>query len=248
MIPLTFCHFKNLPIFDQLQMEEAILRAGSGNWCIINEGSPKAIVMGISGKPEELIESQELVNNPMPVIRRFSGGGTVVVEENTLFVTFILSKEHFDLGTCPKRLLDWTGLIYHELFSHTAFQIRENDYAIGDKKIGGNAQYFAKDRYLHHTSFLWDFCPKMMQVLKMPPKMPEYRSNREHEAFLTKLMHHFESKEQFIKGLKTALEKHFIIQPYCEKSVRALLDAPHRKALTYVSLGCSSDDLMGRNC
>ena len=39
-----------IPILQQLQLEEALLRADSSNWCIINDGTPApAIVMGISG-------------------------------------------------------------------------------------------------------------------------------------------------------------------------------------------------------
>lgn len=37
-------------ILRQLRLEEALLRADSGNYCIINDGTPDpAIVMGISG-------------------------------------------------------------------------------------------------------------------------------------------------------------------------------------------------------
>ena len=39
-----------VPILRQLLLEEALLRADSGNWCIVNNGtSVPAIVMGISG-------------------------------------------------------------------------------------------------------------------------------------------------------------------------------------------------------
>ncbi len=39
-----------VPILRQLLLEEALLRADSSNWCIINNGtSVPAIVMGISG-------------------------------------------------------------------------------------------------------------------------------------------------------------------------------------------------------
>ncbi len=46
-----------IPIFKQLQIEEAIFRADKGNWCLWNvcTGSPK-IVMGISGKPAKLLD------------------------------------------------------------------------------------------------------------------------------------------------------------------------------------------------
>ena len=41
---------RHFPILEQLKMEEALLRSDNRNWCIINQGSPVSIVMGISGK------------------------------------------------------------------------------------------------------------------------------------------------------------------------------------------------------
>ena len=41
---------RQVPILQQLRLEEALLRADDANWCIINDGSATpAIVMGISG-------------------------------------------------------------------------------------------------------------------------------------------------------------------------------------------------------
>ena len=47
------------------------------------------------------------------------------------------------------------------------FCLREHDYVINDRKIGGNAQTITKDRFVHHTSFLWNFDAKKMSYLKV---------------------------------------------------------------------------------
>ena len=40
----------SMPILQQLRLEEALLRADTGNWFLLNDGTPEpAIVMGISG-------------------------------------------------------------------------------------------------------------------------------------------------------------------------------------------------------
>ena len=52
---INLCQLKGVSILEQLKMEEALLRAGTGNWCLVNEGASPAIVIGISGKTEELI-------------------------------------------------------------------------------------------------------------------------------------------------------------------------------------------------
>lgn len=43
------------------------------------------------------------------------------------------------------------------------------------RKFGGNAQAITRQRWLHHTSFLWDFKPENMQLLKAPVRAPDYR-------------------------------------------------------------------------
>ena len=49
------------------------------------------------------------------------------------------------------------------------------DYTYGEQKFGGNAQAITKQRWLHHTSFLWDFDDSNMALLKHPSRVPKYR-------------------------------------------------------------------------
>ena len=151
---INILHLKGTPIFDQLQIEEALLRANGENWCLINEGSPPSIVMGISGKSEELIDHKQIQSAPLPIIKRFSGGGTVVVDDDTLFVSFIFQKEVHDFPCYPEPILRWSEQFYQEAFSIPEFHLLENDYVIGKHKCGGNAQYIKKHRFVHLTTFL----------------------------------------------------------------------------------------------
>eukprot|EP01023_Acetabularia_acetabulum_P003169 TRINITY_DN11343_c0_g2_i8.p5 TRINITY_DN11343_c0_g2~~TRINITY_DN11343_c0_g2_i8.p5 ORF type:complete len:112 (-),score=10.49 TRINITY_DN11343_c0_g2_i8:575-910(-) len=82
---------QNKSVWEQLQIEEAIYRVGSGNWCVFNHGinSPPVIVMGISGKPQEWLHVQNVQNTNVQVLKRFTGGGTVIVDHNTLMVSLI---------------------------------------------------------------------------------------------------------------------------------------------------------------
>jgi hypothetical protein len=51
--------------------------------------------------------------------------------------------------------------------SFMQFALRENDYVLGAHKIGGNAQSISKNRWVHHTSFLWDFESTRMEYLQV---------------------------------------------------------------------------------
>ncbi len=84
------------PCLQQLHYEEALYRGGKGNWCLFNDGvAAPAIVMGISGKPDELIHTEAAVRQGVQVIQRFTGGGTVVVDHNTLMVSLVFEVRVF---------------------------------------------------------------------------------------------------------------------------------------------------------
>lgn len=209
---LSVIHLKNIPIFEQLQYEEFLLRDCSQNFCLINYGSPPAIVMGISGKLDELVHSEQAQSLNIPIIKRFSGGGTVVVDENTLFVTFIFNQQDVDVPGFPEPIYKFTESIYQNVFNTLPFELKQNDYVLSDRKIGGNAQYIKKDRWLHHTSFLWDFKPEYMALLKHPPKTPLYRQNRSHEEFIVTLKHYLPSIDHPVESLLVDLHKRFHIE------------------------------------
>jgi lipoate-protein ligase A len=95
-------------IQDQLVLEEKLLREDNKNYCLINSGTTPTIVMGISGKAETLLHLDKLPDS-IPVLKRFSGGGTVVVDENTVFVTFIRNKADHDFPAYPEPILRWAN-------------------------------------------------------------------------------------------------------------------------------------------
>jgi len=224
------------PIYQQLQIEEALLRADQRNWCIINEGSPDAIVMGISGKPDELINRERFQQRPVPVIRRFSGGGCVYVDQDTLFATLILNHESAQVEPFPQQILCWTKELYQPMISESAFCVRENDYVIGEHKFGGNAQYIVKNRWLHHSSLLWDYCPDKMEHLSLPSKRPEYRLDRSHKEFLCTLKPRFKHKHTFWEQFEDSLAAKLQIYQASLGDAQAVLAVPHRKATQRLEL------------
>jgi len=221
----------NVPIFLQLQLEEALLRADKRNWCLINHGSPPAIVMGISGKQEQLVHPE----SRLPVIRRFSGGGTVVVDENTLFVTWICNSKEVNVEAFPEKIHRWTEELYKPLFVGHGFELRENDYVLGERKFGGNAQYICKDRWLHHSSLLWKFEQEHMNQLLFPPKTPKYREHREHSQFLCSLCEFFSCQKTFLENLKKICCDNFEVCSMTVEEAMETIGQPHRKSTQILS-------------
>ena len=225
---LNILTYETLPIYEQLCLEEGLLRANNENWVIINHGSPKAIVMGISARPEEVVDLALAKKNNIPLVSRFSGGGTVFVDEETLFVTFIFQKKTHNLDLYPKEILHWVGSIFEKALQLPHFGIRENDFTLLDKKIGGNAQYIKKERFLHHTSFLHNFTPSNMNYLLHPPTEPSYRQGRHHLDFITPLAPHL-SKDEFSSRLLAHLHTHYAV---CKNPPLPIF-VPHRIATTF---------------
>lgn len=108
----------------------------------------------------------------------------------------------------PREVMSWSAsALYGPLFERlagrradgiggaqaraaAAFSLREHDYCLGDRKFAGNAQAISRERWVHHTSFLWSFSPHNMALLQLPEKRPAYRQDRDHHDFLTPLSHH----------------------------------------------------------
>lgn len=203
-----------LCILRQLRLEEKLLRSpGAGNWCLLNDGTPdRSVVLGISGKPHQLVDVRRALDDGVRVIKRFSGGGTVIVDRDTQFVTLVMNAAAVpDLALFPRQIMDWTGSLYggrpHGVFADMpGWQLRENDYVIGERKVGGNAQSISKDRWLHHTSFLWDFREETMKYLTNPAKQPRYRANRSHSDFLAPLKTYLPDRNALATRIEAALE------------------------------------------
>ena len=235
-----FLHLKDFSIFEQLQLEEGLLRADERNFFLLSEGSKSpTIVMGISGKAELLVDPTKRKSQALSLVRRFSGGGTVVVDEHTLFVTFIANRDILqEHAFTPEGIMRWAEAVLKPAFGHEGFHLKENDFVLGEKKCGGNAQYLQKGRFLIHTSFLWDYRKERMDALLHPVKTPAYRQGRSHEEFVCRLKDHLPSKETFLTDLKAQMQKTFTLQLQDPGDCLAHLSSrTHRKATESLIVG-----------
>merc|ERR1711903_31110 len=110
---------RGLPVLRMLRLEEALLRAGPGSWVLVNDGAPEpTIVLGISGKPAEMLEEEAVVTTGARILKRFSGGGTVVADADTVFVSLIMDQEAVaGVPAFPRPLMEWSEGLYRPLFA-----------------------------------------------------------------------------------------------------------------------------------
>lgn len=232
---LYLINLNGIDILEQLQLEEALLRNDKRNFCILNHNAKRAIVMGISGKEHELIDIEKVQTDAIPVIRRFSGGGTVITDPSTLFSSFIFNHSLLNISPFPESILQWTASFYKNALDIQDFNLKEHDYALRNLKCAGNAQYLRKERFVHHSTFLWDYSKENMSYLLQPKKMPAYRENRSHLDFLCTLKPFIESIESMREKITSHLKSLFDVKEISKEDLQEILHIPHRKTTAYLS-------------
>lgn len=74
---------------------------------------------------------ETVLQRRVPVLRRFSGGGTVIVDQNTLFSSLIFSVDAVPgVQPFPAPLMQWSETVFRRVFrEEPTFALRENGAA-----------------------------------------------------------------------------------------------------------------------
>ncbi|GKC25157.1 hypothetical protein Tco_1027307 [Tanacetum coccineum] len=87
------------------------------------------------------------------------------------------------------------------------------DYVFGSNALRSveYAQCNYKNRWIHHTSFLWDYETRNMSYLKHPKRTPEYRLARDHLDFICPMKDYI-SRSDFINKTIDAARSQFYVE------------------------------------
>jgi lipoate-protein ligase A len=146
------------------------------------------VVLGRHGDPRAEIHESACAADDVQIVRRFSGGGTVVLGPGCLNYVVALS-----LVSRPE-LADVAGSFRFVLRAIvTALKVPGlsavgTDLAVNGRKVSGNAQRRGRRAMVHHGTLLYDFDPALAaRYLKEPVRQPAYRAARRHGDFLGNL-------------------------------------------------------------
>jgi lipoate-protein ligase A len=190
------CHDVTLPVAaENLALDEAMLiEADEGRgpplvrfW----EPGEYAVVLGASRRIADEVHVDACKADGVPIFRRSSGGGTVLIGPGTLNVTVVLPET-------AASGLSAVDAAQRYVLEHVAGSIRvlgppvevlaHGDLVLGDRKCAGSAQRRLKDWFLVHCSILYAFSiDRIGRYLTVPPRQPAYRRGRSHHEFLCNL-------------------------------------------------------------
>ncbi|MFO7957033.1 MAG: lipoate--protein ligase family protein [Candidatus Brocadiia bacterium] len=152
-----------------------------------------AVVMGVGAVWREEVRGDACRADGVPLLRRCSGGGTVLVARGCLNYSAVL-----DMEQRPE--LRSVRASYRQIVPRLAAALSRDgmavrhaglcDLAWENRKVGGCAQKRKRRWLLHHGTLLYDMeLAALDRYLGRPPRPPDYRRNRPHSTFASNLPH-----------------------------------------------------------
>ena len=184
---------------ENLAGDEALLDAaesGAGGEVLRFWESPQPfVVVGYANKVANEVNVAACAARRIPILRRCTGGGTVVQGPGCLNYALVL-RIHED---GPTRSISAANQFIMER-NHAALESAlrpppsalrvqgHTDLTLNGLKFSGNAQRRQRQFLLFHGTLLLDFDLALVgELLLMPTLQPDYRHQRSHESFLTRL-------------------------------------------------------------
>lgn len=167
-----------------LQLDEQLLLDGDGVLRVW-ESASECIVMGRSGRAEREVCEPFRV----PVLRRCSGGGTVVLGPGCLNYAVVLPMAWDARWRDVAFSMRWVMRRMRTALALPGLRLAgQCDLALRGRKVSGNAQRRTREAILHHGTLLYDFdLSRVDGLLRIPPRRPAYRGERGHAEFLANL-------------------------------------------------------------
>jgi lipoate---protein ligase len=146
------------------------------------------VVLGYGNRVSNEVDVEACRARGIPILRRCSGGGTVLQGPGCLNYALVLPIEERTITDTNCEIMRHSRNALRSLVKGDLEVCGHTDLAINNLKVSGNSQRRRRDYLLFHGSFLLNFDLTLItELLKFPTKQPEYRRGRSHREFLTNL-------------------------------------------------------------
>lgn len=202
--------------FDEALVESADAWAGLGPAPVetlrLWEIKQPVVVLGRGSKPAEVFEDR-CREDGVPILRRCSGGASIVAGPGCLMYSLLLSLEADaalrDLAMAHRFVMQRVLEAVREIEPRVELD-GTCDLVIDGKKCSGNAVRYKRNWMLYHGTLLYDFRLEAVSwYLAMPPRQPSYRAGRAHAEFLTNILDGGSPRSDTSLPLRSALAKHW---------------------------------------
>ena len=167
--------------------------AGMGEYLWIWEVTEPAIVMGHAADCSLDVNQEACERAGVPILRRTSGGRTVLLNKGCLNYSLILRHEGRSLRGWYRSIL---GAVLDAAGVDGA-RCEETDLTLQSRKFSGCAQRRRRQTLLHHGTILYDFdIAAAGRFLAKPRREPAYRKGRSHSDFLVNVDIHPEFRQR----------------------------------------------------
>lgn len=178
-----------------LALDEALLLAaeeGTGGEVLrLWENHGLAVVLGAGGLVAIDVNLPACEADGVPVLRRASGGGTVLLGPGCLCFSLVLAQDRepglAEIPASNRHVLGRVLRALHPVAPGAAIE-GTSDLAVNGVKFSGNAQQRKRRFFLHHGTLLRGFDLDLIpRYLNPPERQPDYRANRPHREFVMNL-------------------------------------------------------------
>ena len=177
-----------------LALDEALLQSAEetegGEVFRMWELPSPAVVLGAGGSMAIDVNIAACEADGVPILRRASGGGTVLIGPGCLCFSLVLAYDSAadleDIRASNRYVLGRVAIALRPLAA-ARFE-GTSDLAVNSLKVSGNAQQRKRRHFLHHGTIRCGFDLGLSEKYLPPPeRQPEYRRNRAHTAFVANL-------------------------------------------------------------
>lgn len=167
----------------------SIIDSEKDNDSIIWTPDDTYVVLGRSNNPVKALNLEEVNEDNVKVLKRPSGGETVILSPKTIVIGVKIKLEnglnaHQYFKVINDKIMSTLG----EFGVKDTYMKGISDISIKNKKILGSSIYKKKDIVFYHAVLnVNESIGLISRYLKYPSKEPDYRKGRNHEEFVTSL-------------------------------------------------------------
>lgn len=176
---------------DEALLAEAEQAEGPCETLRLWEPPAPLVVLGRSSHVESEVWQDRCREKNIPILRRTSGGAAIVTGPGCLMYALVISLRNRPALRSIDQAHQFVLAALADALRAVGLGVEPcgtSDLALGGRKFSGNSLRLRREHLLYHGTLLYSFPLELItECLKTPPRQPDYRAGRAHDAFVVNL-------------------------------------------------------------